>query len=144
MKLKECLEAAVAYGDSGGREEVGGLILTRNDEFRWVPLHNQHAGTYTAFTVFEPTHAEYTAKIMPLLREGWKRHGSFHSHPSFSYHPSYTDYGSNSALFLSYHINYIYSVPEKCVAKYTWLDDNQLKQEITRDLDQWLTSKKLV
>jgi len=158
VKLNQVLALAVKYGDEGSRtnarEEVGGVILQRKGwkstvyytspradysrntlDFIWVPLHNQHTGTPTAHGLFEATQEEFTKKAIPLLRDGWKRYATFHTHPSFSYHPSHTDL---TELFKSYHINYIYSIPENCVAKYTWQGEVSLKQEITRDINKWL------
>jgi proteasome lid subunit RPN8/RPN11 len=111
-------------------EEEGGLILNRGDEFVFVPVQNIYKGTPTAAGLYETEQSDFTGKVFPLLKEGWKFYASFHTHPSFSPNPSGLDL---NVLFQGFKHNYIYAPRPETFSYTTWGVEGQFTQYFNRD-----------
>lgn len=111
-------------------EEEGGLILNRGDEFVFVPVQNIYKGTPTAAGLYETEQSDFTGKVFPLLKEGWKFYASFHTHPSFSPNPSELDL---NVLFQGFKHNYIYAPRPENFSYTTWGVEGQFTQYFNRN-----------
>lgn len=87
-------------------EEVGGVILSKGDEFKFILLSNKHTGDTIARVLYEVDPSEYGEKVMPALLDGWFNHSSVHTHPQFQAFPSDIDI---KWLFPGFGMNFIYS-----------------------------------
>jgi hypothetical protein len=98
-------------------EEQGGLILSRDESFLFVPIRNIHIGTITAVGLYETDKLELKTKVFTRMSEGWRMFASFHTHPMFSATPSVTDM---TYLFQGFESNYIYAPKPQVFSATIW------------------------
>jgi proteasome lid subunit RPN8/RPN11 len=100
--------------------EAGGFILEREGMYMFLYLRNKHHNTDTGRALYEPEDQEYADAIFPLTKNGWHLYASVHTHPSFSPVYSQIDY---SQLFQGFKHNYIKSVRQDTIVKWSWKED---------------------
>ena len=114
-------------------DEEGGLILKREEDYRFVRVENRYAGTDTACGLYETEMRSLSSGVFSRLSEGWQMFASFHTHPMYSAHPSSIDM---SKLFLGFKYNIIYAplhdVHPKMFSITIWENDNTKTYKITK------------
>jgi proteasome lid subunit RPN8/RPN11 len=116
--FKAMLEAASACPHR--REEEGGIVLAKDNEYQFVKVKNIHEGTDTAVGLYETDQAELKDRVLSKVGEGWKLFASFHTHPEFSPAPSSLDLGK---LFNGFKYNVIYAPRMDMFSYSQWLGD---------------------
>lgn len=122
-------ELQKAIATCTGVEERGGVILyhPEKDLYEFVEVRNANAGTETAKVLWTGDREEHAKKVIARFREGWRQHGSFHTHPEFPAHPSGIDM---SQLFPGFKVNYIYSISDQELVRFTWLNETTIKAQL--------------
>jgi len=115
--IESSLISAIAQCDSAILEEEGGVIVVKDDSFKFIKLTNDNAGKPIARGLWTANPKEYGQKVITTFRDGWKQHASFHTHPQFAPYPSDIDL---TKLFQSFKTNYIYSNKYNRLVRYTW------------------------
>ena len=119
--LPPALQAAVDEARAqcpGVDEEEGGLILVKDDVYKFVKLRNKHTGETVAVGFIEFDPAEYGEKIISLFNDGWRNHSSFHTHPTGCRAlPSMIDL---TRLFNGFPVNYIWSPSREELSEFTY------------------------
>jgi len=98
-------------------EERGGVIFEKEGNFEFVYFDNVHHGASIAKCLYQPDIDKFGEVMHTYLLGNWKFYGSFHTHPLFSEQFSSVDFQN---LFQGFRVNYIYSVKNDILAKYTW------------------------
>jgi proteasome lid subunit RPN8/RPN11 len=96
-------------------EEAGGIIITKDGNFRFIKLSNRDTGTPKAGALYTVNRNEYAMIVLPWFKLGWKSYASFHTHPRWPAYPSITDY---TYLFTGFPVNYIWSGVNKHVKRF--------------------------
>ena len=107
--------------------EAGAFILEKDGEYKFIRLDNKWENTRIGYALYEPEDEDYVKHIAPLINKGWKMHSCLHTHPCFSAQYSQIDYNN---LFQGFKYNYIKSVKNNQIIKWTWINDKELKGEI--------------
>ena len=101
-------------------EEKGGVILYKDEDFKFIKLENKHKGTPTSHTLYEVNPDEFGKIMTDYVTKGWQLFSSFHTHPSFPPTPSSTDM---NYLFPGYKYNTIYSKLNRVFNITVWIED---------------------
>lgn len=104
--LIDCLNQAIA-SSTNQIEEEGGIILKKEDEYKYIKIRNNHTGTKIAWGLYEVDRQEYGNNIIPLFNGSWRNYATFHTHPNGCRpYPSLIDL---TRLFKGARTNFIYS-----------------------------------
>lgn len=114
MTLINALKLAVKTCCETIDEEEGGIIMVRDNDYKFVRLENNLKGTPIAKSLIS-FETEYGTKIIPMFKERWRCYASFHTHPRFPCYASSIDYDN---LFNGFRHNYIYSRCNKNISHY--------------------------
>ena len=116
---KTVLDAAEQCSKSS--EEEGGIILSRDDEYKFVKVKNIHTGTEKAYGLYETDKKDLLQQVFSQFDSGWFMCASFHTHPTFGPTPSTIDVKN---LFEGFRYNVIYSTISDMFSYSEWLEEN--------------------
>ena len=102
-------------------EEEGGIILAKDNEYKFLHVENMHSGTPVAIGLYEADRLEFGSKIVPLIAEGWRLFSSFHTHPPYAATPSSLDLGT---LFKGFKHNVIYANGQRTFSYSRWCQES--------------------
>jgi len=112
-------------------EEEGGIILEKNNEFKFIKVINEHKGTPTAIGLYAANQKEIAALVLPnVIKDQWKFYASFHTHPRFSATPSMIDH---KYLFEGFRYNIIYSIVDQTFSFNSWTENDLITVYISLD-----------
>lgn len=104
--LKEAIQCAKNECSSLSEEE-GGVIVSKDLDYEFIKLRNQHTGNAIASGFYEADREEYGQKVIAKFEAGFKNFASFHTHPTgFRAYPSTIDL---TRLFNGFPDNFIWS-----------------------------------
>ena len=103
-----------------GKEEEGGFILKKGDDFHFIKVWNANRGNPIAVALYTADREYFGKVVVPFFSKGWELWGSFHSHPGTSVAPSGTDI---NRLFRGHPNNFIYSPKSKRMVWYKYTPD---------------------
>lgn len=98
------------------KEEEGGIILRKENEFSFVKITNNLSGLPIAQGLWEAERNEFAQKVLSKYKLGWRVYASLHTHPIFLPIPSALDL---SELFRGFPINFIYSKKYKKITEWS-------------------------